>query len=66
VWAQEEPENMGAGRFVIRNLRERLGVEARTVARAESPSPATGSLTLHKREQDELLERALSREPVPR
>jgi 2-oxoglutarate decarboxylase len=66
VWAQEEPENMGAGRFVIRNLRERLGVEARTVARAESPSPATGSLTLHKREQDELLERALSREPAPR
>jgi 2-oxoglutarate dehydrogenase complex dehydrogenase (E1) component-like enzyme len=64
VWAQEEPENMGAGRFVVRNLRERLGVEARTVARVESPSPATGSLTLHRQEQEELLERALSREPA--
>ena len=56
---------MGAGRFVVRNLRARLGIEARTVARPESPSPATGSLTLHKQEQEELLERALPREPAP-
>ncbi|MGH2591637.1 MAG: hypothetical protein ACRDGW_12680, partial [Actinomycetota bacterium] len=60
VWAQEEPENMGAGRFVLRNVRESLGVEARMVARPESPSPATGSLTLHKREQQALIERALA------
>jgi 2-oxoglutarate decarboxylase len=62
VWAQEEPENMGAGRFVLRNMRERLGVEAQMVARPESPSPATGSLTLHKREQQELVERVLAGE----
>jgi multifunctional 2-oxoglutarate metabolism enzyme len=61
VWAQEEPENMGAARYVVRNLRERLGVEARIVARPASSSPATGSLTLHKREQAELLERVLAR-----
>jgi 2-oxoglutarate dehydrogenase complex dehydrogenase (E1) component-like enzyme len=60
VWAQEEPENMGAARYVVRNLRERLGVEARIVARPASSSPATGSLTLHKREQAELLERVLA------
>jgi 2-oxoglutarate dehydrogenase complex dehydrogenase (E1) component-like enzyme len=60
VWVQEEPENMGAGRFVCRNLRERLGVEVRLVSRAESPSPATGSLTLHKKEQAELIERAFA------
>ncbi|MGH3033772.1 MAG: multifunctional oxoglutarate decarboxylase/oxoglutarate dehydrogenase thiamine pyrophosphate-binding subunit/dihydrolipoyllysine-residue succinyltransferase subunit, partial [Gaiellaceae bacterium] len=60
VWAQEEPENMGAARYVVRNLRERLGVEARIVARPASSSPATGSLTLHKKEQAELVERALS------
>jgi multifunctional 2-oxoglutarate metabolism enzyme len=59
TWAQEEPENMGAGRFVLRNLREHLGIEARTIARPESPSPATGSLTLHKEEQDELIRRIL-------
>jgi 2-oxoglutarate dehydrogenase complex dehydrogenase (E1) component-like enzyme len=56
VWAQEEPENMGAGRFVRRNLRERLGLDVGLVARPESASPATGSLTLHKREQADLLE----------
>jgi 2-oxoglutarate dehydrogenase E1 component len=59
VWTQEEPENMGAGRFVVRNLRERLGLEATMVARRESPSPATGSLTLHKAEQEQLATRAL-------
>ncbi|MGQ0668532.1 MAG: multifunctional oxoglutarate decarboxylase/oxoglutarate dehydrogenase thiamine pyrophosphate-binding subunit/dihydrolipoyllysine-residue succinyltransferase subunit [Actinomycetota bacterium] len=58
IWAQEEPENMGAGRFVVRNLRERLGVEAALVARRESASPATGSLTIHQEEQAKLLERA--------
>jgi 2-oxoglutarate dehydrogenase E1 component len=59
VWAQEEPENMGAGRFVVRNLRDRLGIDASLIARPESPSPATGSLTLHKQEQEELLTRVL-------
>jgi 2-oxoglutarate dehydrogenase E1 component len=61
TWAQEEPENMGAGRFVLRCLRDGLGVEARFVSRPESPSPATGSLTLHQRQQAELIDRALSR-----
>jgi 2-oxoglutarate decarboxylase len=60
VWAQEEPGNMGAGRFVVWNLRDRLGLDARPVWRPESASPATGSLTLHRKEQSELLERALS------
>jgi multifunctional 2-oxoglutarate metabolism enzyme len=60
VWAQEEPENMGAGRFVLRNLRDRLGVDVRLVSRPESASPATGSLTLHRKEQSELLDRALT------
>jgi 2-oxoglutarate dehydrogenase E1 component len=62
VWAQEEPENMGAARFVVRNLRERLGVEANVVARPESASPATGSLTLHQKEQADVVERALGRD----
>jgi 2-oxoglutarate dehydrogenase E1 component len=61
VWAQEEPENMGAARYVVRNLRERFGVEAHIVARPASSSPATGSLTLHKKEQAELIQRANGR-----
>ncbi|HSL09967.1 MAG TPA: multifunctional oxoglutarate decarboxylase/oxoglutarate dehydrogenase thiamine pyrophosphate-binding subunit/dihydrolipoyllysine-residue succinyltransferase subunit [Actinomycetota bacterium] len=64
VWAQEEPENMGAARFVIRNLRERLAIPARTIARPESASPATGSLTLHKHEQQALIDEILA--PAPR
>jgi 2-oxoglutarate decarboxylase len=61
VWVQEEPENMGAGRFVCRNLREQLGVKVRMVSRPASPSPATGSLTLHKKEQADLIEHAFAR-----
>jgi 2-oxoglutarate dehydrogenase E1 component len=62
IWAQEEPENMGAARFVVRNVREHLGADIRIVARPESASPATGSLTLHQREQADLVRRALTRE----
>ncbi len=56
-WVQEEPANMGAWNFVHarlhRILRER--VELRHIARPTSPSPASGSLTVHEREQEQLL-----------
>ena len=62
VWAQEEPENMGAWHFVDNHLRRLLGGDEgiRHVARAESGSPASGSQTVHDREQDELLDAALT------
>jgi len=60
VWVQEEPENMGAWRFVGEQLEERLGVRARGVTRGEGAAPATGSMALHRLEQDDLLERAFS------
>jgi 2-oxoglutarate dehydrogenase E1 component len=50
-WVQEEPENMGAYRFV----RERL---TKDVARDESGSPASGSFTVHERHQQALLQAA--------
>jgi 2-oxoglutarate dehydrogenase E1 component len=59
-WAQEEPANMGAGRYVLRSLGDGAGLEARMIARPASASPATGSLTVHRREQAELLEQALA------
>ncbi|MFL5766625.1 MAG: multifunctional oxoglutarate decarboxylase/oxoglutarate dehydrogenase thiamine pyrophosphate-binding subunit/dihydrolipoyllysine-residue succinyltransferase subunit [Actinomycetota bacterium] len=59
VWVQEEPENMGAKRFVIRHLRRELGIEADAIARPESASPATGSMKVHQQEQERLLEAAL-------
>jgi 2-oxoglutarate decarboxylase len=56
-WVQEEPSNMGAWTFVharlARALRDRA--ELRHVAREASASPATGSQTIHEREQQHLL-----------
>jgi 2-oxoglutarate dehydrogenase E1 component len=57
-WVQEEPENMGAWFYLERVVRDRLGIELTGVTRVESASPATGSLTLHQQDQEELLERA--------
>jgi 2-oxoglutarate dehydrogenase complex dehydrogenase (E1) component-like enzyme len=61
VWAQEEPENMGAWRFVRGRLRRLLGEGAVVgyVGREESGSPAGGTQTVHDKEQDELLNAAL-------
>jgi 2-oxoglutarate dehydrogenase E1 component len=62
-WVQDEPENMGAWR----HLRARYGAELfgrhpfGGISRAESASPATGSLSSHKLEQQEILDRAFAR-----
>jgi 2-oxoglutarate dehydrogenase E1 component len=60
IWVQDEPENMGAWR----HLRARFGAKLlgrhpfSAVTRAESASPATGSASSHKLEQQELLAKA--------
>jgi 2-oxoglutarate decarboxylase len=59
VWAQEEPENMGAWWHMERLCRERLGVALKVVAREASGSPATGSQTIHKQEHARLIQEAL-------
>ena len=56
-WVQEEPRNMGAWHHLQMLCG---GAFADTVCRRESASPATGSPRSHKREQQELLERALA------
>ncbi|MEM7321649.1 MAG: multifunctional oxoglutarate decarboxylase/oxoglutarate dehydrogenase thiamine pyrophosphate-binding subunit/dihydrolipoyllysine-residue succinyltransferase subunit [Actinomycetota bacterium] len=60
VWLQEEPENMGAWNAVKGRLYEAHGeaYRIRRVSRPESGSPATGSIAIHRQEQDELLQRA--------
>jgi 2-oxoglutarate dehydrogenase E1 component len=58
VWLQEEPENMGAWKFIehrIWRVKER-GYDLRHVARVESGSPATGSKTVHDQELVDLLD----------
>jgi 2-oxoglutarate dehydrogenase E1 component len=60
-WLQEEPENMGTWPFVHHQLHRSLRAthELRHVARAESASPATGSVLVHLAEQQDLLNRAI-------
>jgi 2-oxoglutarate dehydrogenase E1 component len=64
VWAQEEPRNMGAWRFVreqfldgvVRDPGRRV---PRYVGRGESAAPAPGSHKVHVKEQEELVRKAL-------
>jgi 2-oxoglutarate decarboxylase len=60
VWVQEEPENMGAWRYVRLKAEEELGVRLERVSREEGAAPAAGSPTLHAQEQQELLDRAFA------
>ncbi len=62
IWAQEEPANMGAWRFVREYMAPLLapsGRELKYAGRAESASPATGSAKRHQQEQAEVVETAL-------
>jgi 2-oxoglutarate dehydrogenase E1 component len=61
-WVQEEPSNMGAWTFVHERLaaivRDPAGLHR--IARTASASPASGSSTVHDREQRALLEAAFA------
>jgi 2-oxoglutarate dehydrogenase E1 component len=64
VWVQEEPENMGAWTFVRPRLEALLG--GRTLAyigRKESATPATGFPHVYRREQAEIVDRAIGPKP---
>ena len=53
VWAQEEPENMGAWSFIFRKLFTQFeGIKL--VARPESASPATGYTAIHNSQQTDI------------
>ena len=62
VWAQEEPQNMGGWTFVQERLENLLPncERPRYVGRSASASPATGSYSIHQREQSELVTQALT------
>ena len=64
VWAQEEPRNMGAWRFVREEFMDRAaglanGRIPRYIGREASASPAPGSHKLHAEEQESIVEAAL-------
>ncbi len=56
-WVQEEPENMGAWRFLrVRFCENLLGrFPFKGVMRPASASPATGSHSAHKKEQEQII-----------
>jgi 2-oxoglutarate dehydrogenase E1 component len=60
IWAQEEPQNRGAWTFMFPRLLDRFpNIPVRYVGREASASPATGSLRIHKEEQEEIVKCAL-------
>jgi 2-oxoglutarate dehydrogenase E1 component len=63
VWAQEEPQNMGAWRALRHRLEEaaaHAGVPVRYLGRPWRASPSEGYPTAHLREQDRIVREALS------
>ena len=62
AWVQEEPVNMGAWPFLRRVLGEKVAERFpfRGLTRPESASPATGSKSAHKIEQQRLIDAAFA------
>ncbi len=67
VWAQEEPENMGAWAHVMRFFGKNIetkGVTLKYVGRAENASPATGFSKSHAEQQQNIIDAIVSRQLV--
>jgi len=60
MWVQEEPENMGAWRYIQNKFSDHFKVPLLRRTRTESASPASGSAKAHEREQDQLMSGALA------
>jgi 2-oxoglutarate dehydrogenase E1 component len=54
IWAQEEPENMGAWSYMLRMLRD---LNLTVVSPAASASPATGSPKVHEKRMTAMMDR---------
>ncbi|MDB6028245.1 MAG: 2-oxoglutarate dehydrogenase, subunit [Verrucomicrobiales bacterium] len=67
-WVQEEPENMGAWRYMLSRFGENLlgRHPFAYVGRPSSASPATGSHNSHKQEQEQLVTEAFGPNTSPR
>ncbi len=58
-WVQEEPENMGAWHFIRAKLETAIGKPLTYIGRKESATPATGFPHIYRREQAEIIDRAI-------
>lgn len=62
VWAQEEPENMGAWSYILRNFRA-TGIEV--VSPVPSGAPAPGSHKMFEKNQNSVINRVFDRDDAP-
>ena len=62
VWAQEEPENMGAWSYILRNFRD-TGIQV--VAPVPSGAPAPGSHKMFEKNQNAVINRVFDRDDAP-
>lgn len=62
IWAQEEPENMGAWSYILRNLRE-TGIQV--IAPVQSGTPAPGSHKMFERNQTSVINRVFGTTDEP-
>ena len=60
IWCQEESRNMGSWAFIEIRLRRFFGREVTYAGRHPSASPAAGAITIHKREQAQLIREAFT------
>jgi 2-oxoglutarate dehydrogenase E1 component len=60
VWCQEEPENMGAWRWIAPQLEQAFGRKPSYAGRDAAAAPAVGVLALHKLGLSEFLQAAFS------
>ncbi len=62
LWVQEEPENMGAWSYILRNFRD-TGIQV--IATVPSGSPAPGSHKMFERNQNGVINRVFDRNDDP-
>ena len=60
VWCQEEPKNMGGWSFIFPYLLELSNKMPIYIGREAAASPAVGSAAIHKKEQTELIRKAIT------
>jgi 2-oxoglutarate dehydrogenase E1 component len=58
-WVQEEPENMGAWSFIRQRVEAVVGRPLSYIGRREAASPATGFPHIYRRDQAEIIDRAI-------
>ncbi len=65
VWAQEEPRNMGAWRYMEPRLRELAGkTPVRYIGRPDRAAPAEGYLIRHEAQQARIVQEAFAEPPA--